>query len=393
MLFEGKYLEEYDSLRTKISTKYPKYDCVGLVRENNFISKCYNGCGFVAYRSIGYKENELYNGYDLNSAYTSFLLKEKYPLSWKCLEYECKGADGYPLEEWIQEMGDDLWCAEIHFVNLKQTQPGYDYNIYYSRDCNTQILRVWPDGSFETEAFLTSVDLFTLKTIYKWDEAVVKRGYRFTDVGYMPDDFKEVVLREYEKVKQMKVAGLYEDAKKRKLMIEILTYGKSAARNYEKIEQYGMLIRNKRIPIAVFQVAYVRRYMAWLFLKYKESVLQIDTDGIVLKNDVIFEEYNKEDEKTIGAFKQEFNDAHCIVVRPKAYIVFDNKHHFIKYKFNGLKYPLTKAQLNELFENHTIKVTEDRNFKQEDGSVITKDITFNVDWVYDYQADKLKFQV
>ena len=94
MLFEGKYLDEYNSLRTKISMKYPKYDCVGLIRENNFVSKCYNGCGFIAYREIGYKENELYNGYDLNSAYTSFLLREKYPLSWQCLEYECKGADG-----------------------------------------------------------------------------------------------------------------------------------------------------------------------------------------------------------------------------------------------------------------------------------------------------------
>lgn len=390
MLFEGKYLKEYESLRGVIANKYP---LIGQPDKdiNEFVSKCYNGCGFISYRNEGYKANKKYNGFDLNSAYTSFLLKEKYPLNWKSIWYEEKDKDGYDFQEWLEEMGDDLWVAEMRFINLKPKYNNFDYNIYYSQDCATQIVRVWPDGTFETSAYLTCIDIMTLKTIYTWDEVVVKRGLRFTKCGYMPTALQSTVLLEYNKIQELKREGMIEDAKKKKLMLEILTYGKNAAVDREWYRLTKQKLRNKRVCIAAFQVAYVRRYMAYLFLKYKDSILQVDTDGLILENNVIFEEYDSERQRMLGEFKCEFVDKHVVLVRPKAYIVFDDNKNIYKYKFNGLKKQLSKYQLNTLFKYSYLEVTEDRNFIQEDGSTITKPITFKVDWTYDYNSDELEF--
>lgn len=371
MEFTDEQFKEYLTIARCIGRKYPTFDNAPRWL-NRLVSKAYNGSGLLMISNEIYNPNIKYDSYDLNSAYTSALLSHKYPLSWDVDIYE----GSWNTFDDLKQFDGKLYIVEATFVNIKQKYPDFEYYLYLTSDCST---KVYTDekGNIIYKVYMTNVDLLVFRMLYTYSDYGIHNIYVFKNVGYMPEDLTTYVKAQYSALQELKITDKA-TAKVRKKMIEILTYGKNAAKDKEWYKKTGDSLRFKRVPIATFQVAYVRLKMMLLFLKYQKYILKVDTDGIVVSDDCIF---NEPISQNLGDFKREFHSKHVVNIRPKAYIVFNDDNEIVEYRFNGLKERLSDRQINELLNTGHTETNEWRSFKKPDGSYEEKYIKIDVDYL------------
>lgn len=223
------------------------------------LSATYNGDGF--YINHNYKVcNPIRTyGYDKHWAYGGSLLHYVFPLSSE-------------LQDEETELG--IYCVEFNYMN-----PRYDdfyYNLYKN-------MIDYSDEKGKKQIYLTNIDWPIFNDLWDTDAVIVDKRY-FKHIGHL--DILEDLIYDGYKFKK--------ENKQYKKEIEACFYGlfaKMLKNNCNSMTQkleYKLAkirtryddVRNKKVPIAIFQTAYLRNEEWQLFKKYKDHVLYMNTDSI-----------------------------------------------------------------------------------------------------------------
>ena len=296
-----KNLEEYNLIKKHISSfnamyrKYLPNFKLGL-DDNELFSYAYCGQGLLVYNGKGY-ENKLYNQYDLNSAYPAALCTNVYPISDRYETIELYNNN----EEEVRKLLESS-LGLLRFSVIEYTKK---YNDFYDElfEDNVDLVKYYNCGDTTyKEIFLTSIDALTFLDLFNCKDVQFMEYYKFKDVTDLGWELTERIKFHYNNIHEIKNTDK-ESAKAIKLAFNICSYGLLVKKDMKMYERFNKMCRSKYVLIGEFEAAYVRRKMCKLYLKYKDHILFMDTDCIVLESSVKFDEPIGND---LGMFKEEF---------------------------------------------------------------------------------------
>ena len=316
MSFRKKFLNSFNK-----ETNY-QYDRLS--------SMTYNGDGFYVNR-VDMGGIEKMWSYDINWAYGAALINNTYPLS----------------TEYSNEPTDCAIYACKVVGRLDRRYKEFNYHIYENK--------LFHVGDDVYMILISNIDYEIFRDMYT-NEIEIYKEYYYKDVGSLPIKTQELVNKLY----QMK-RGSDKECKK---LFEISIYGLNA----KKLDRKGYFnqiefcnayaetqyegIRDKRVPIALFQTAYTRYEMWSKFKLYKEYIKYMNTDAIYSthKLDIPTEE------GVLGKYKLEINGNKVQFVRRNFYVVYNDDGSIKKITVDGIvdKETITLEELNELHKGNTI---------------------------------------
>lgn len=327
----------------------PKFDKL-TIYEQECLAAAYAGTGFVVVnRKLKANRHNLYNCYDINSAYQAALLYGTFPL--KDMKY-IKFEDDTRLEDFMSTMGRLNYTKFIICIKIYGLESKYpDCEI---RDVKKSILQYSAkDNSYV--AWMCDVDIYNLLYIYSFDYIEVLEAFYFKKAGYYSQELQDYIMDKYEELHSMSKKD--PERKKKKLQFHISTYGKNAQIDRKFLATRNKVIRTPYILTAIYQAAYTRRREIELFVKYHNYILYMDTDSVFIKNDVKIPMIDKD---KIGYYKEEYKDVLIDVWNIKGYAIYDKKRNLLDAKQSGLKSKLTKNQIEDIINGKVIEVIEDR---------------------------------
>lgn len=313
---KDKVYKSYDSLLNGLRQRFIN----SFKKETNYkfdriSSMAYCGDGFYVNRRDCFMLDRMWV-YDMNWAYGSTLVNNKFPLS-------CEYTDE-PTELAI------YFCIIKNIHNLDKRHKDFQYTLY-----RNNIMRYKNEGFI----LLTNLDYEIFTDLYT-NEVEVYKKYYFKDIGYLPDKTKNFVKEQYELKKNSK------DNQDFKKAIESVCYGLNAKilkkTNHhlmQKIKYWKAKaetgyedIRDERTPIAMFQIAYLRYEMWKKFTTYMKDIKYMNGDSIHSTIPLPIET----EKGVLGKYKLECEDKLVYYIRRNAYVIVDDDGSIIKPTISGI---------------------------------------------------------
>ena len=354
--------KEFLKMKKEFHKTLPKFHF--LRNQRLHISYAYYGAGFTGINLVEREKlNNKYTMLDINHAYQYALVNYNYPIGSKWhYKYDTK----ISYKNFIKKYKGQHFIVLCKFYKMKEKYKDFDYNIY-----KRNFITYNDEKGMFYYAWLCDIDMENLHKIYTC-ETVITHAIFFDEFGKLPKKCIEYVTNNIEKLDSLPKNS--EERKNFKVALHIVTYGKSA----QKVGFDGA--RSEYVPIALYQVAYVRQYMIDLFIKYRSMIAYIDTDCFIIKhtkqNLKHFSIGNK-----LGQFKKEFENKKCFLCRVKGYFVFDNNKVIIQ-KFSGIKTKLTYRQVNDIIKGKDFYVNE---LKTIDGKKVNQKVLVRNDYLNGYK--------
>ena len=270
----------------------------------------------------------------------------EYPLSVKTITDN----ETYDIRQFYKKYKANKYICFVEIYGLKPKYNNIVYNIYVKQ----LGIALNEDVGIRWIGWVNDIDLSNIIKLYNYDKIIIRRTQVFENVGSFGDELNEFITQYYDKLHKMEKGT--QERKDIKTCLHIATYGK----NVQKISKLG--IRSKYVLVGMYQSAYVRKRMIDIFIKYKNDIIYMDTDSVMIRKNAKFRERISD---KIGQFKIEYENITLDIFRPKAYIIYDKNGNIIEQKFSGIKTKLNEKQIEKIKHGETITIKEKRKDKMQ----------------------------
>lgn len=273
-----------------------------------------------------------------------------------------------PLTSRLGDTETDLAIYCVKYTYKKRKYNCFYYTLYGVKSINNMY-------------FMTHLDYQIFCDLYESDIKIIKKYY-FQDIGYLSANMIDLIDKIYiEKQKDKENKTMYE-ASFYGMFARCLNPDTMREKGHEvhlaDLIRYEMAysctgcedVRDERVPLAIWQTAYLR-YEEWqAFKKYKNHIIYMNTDSVYTDIDINFE-----DSKLIGHYHKEYDNLPTLFIRRNSYIVLNSDGKSIyKTKLGGAtkesQKQVTIDDVYRLLDNGEEELSLRTNFRNKYGAMV-----------------------